>query len=263
MAPFGRYKLQRMLGDGLPRPFQYPLEFLFDKGLSHAEQQVVSRVELIRQTVARQAYSYEVFNRDGNVLQFDASQVAHSISVTPEWGTFLYLCSQSFRARTILELGSCAGISGCYLTSSKYCERFITVEASPDLASLARANIRRVSNEAEVVNAFFDDALDKILPTFGGGIDLVYLDGHHKYETTLRYFRRLEPHLNKGGLVVFDDIHLSEGMRQAWQVLKGRQGFAYTIGAGRFGMCLWDGSSSITVNYNLCPYFGCLRKVSA
>ncbi|HEX7176362.1 MAG TPA: class I SAM-dependent methyltransferase [Pyrinomonadaceae bacterium] len=256
-------KLQRMLGDGLPRPLQHPLEFLFDKRLSHAEQQAVWRVESIRQTVARRAGSFEAFNRDGKALRVSAPQIARTISVTPEGGTFLYLCSESFRARTILELGGCAGISGCYLASSKYCERFITVEASPDLASLAGANLSLVSSRAEVVNAFFDDALDKILPTFGDGLDLAYIDGHHKYETTLHYFRRLKPHLNIGGLIVFDDIHLSEGMRQAWQVLKGHEGFAYTVGAGRFGIGLWDGSSTEPVHYNLCPYFGCLRKVSA
>ncbi len=120
MAPLGRYKLQRMLGDGLPWPFQRPLEFLFDRRLSHAEQQAVCRVELVREAVDRQACSFEVVNRDGKVCQLTASQIAQRSSVNAEWGTFLYLCSQSFRARTILELGSCAGISGCYLASSKY-----------------------------------------------------------------------------------------------------------------------------------------------
>jgi predicted O-methyltransferase YrrM len=262
MAPLGKYKLQRMFGDGLPRSFQRPLEFLFDKRLSHGEREAVCRVELIRQAVARQACSFEVVNRDGKVCQLTASQIAHRSSVTAEWGTFLYVCSESFAARTILELGSCAGISGCYLASSKYCERFITVEGSPALASLARANLGQVSKEAEIVNALFNDALDKILPTLRSGIDLAHIDGHHKYEATLHYFRRLEPLLNKGALVVFDDIHLSEGMWQAWQVLKGREGFAYTIDAGRFGICLWGDSSSIPVNHNLCPYLGCLRKVS-
>ena len=248
-----------MLGDGLPRAFERPLEFLFDGRLSQAEQQAVGKVESIRQTVARRASPFEVVNRDGQVRQLTASQIAHGVSINPEWGIFLYLCSQSFRARTILELGSCVGISGCYLASSEHCERFVTVEASPELASLAGANIRQVSKEAEVVNAFFDDALNEILPALRGGIDLAYIDGHHTYEATLHYFRRLEPHLNEGGLVVFDDIHLSEGMFRAWQVIKGWEGFAYTISAGRFGVCLRGGGASTTVNYNLCPYFGCLR----
>lgn len=52
MAPLGKYKLQRMFGDGLPRSFQRPLKFLFDKRLSHGEREAVCRVELIRQAVA-------------------------------------------------------------------------------------------------------------------------------------------------------------------------------------------------------------------
>ncbi|HWW76844.1 MAG TPA: class I SAM-dependent methyltransferase, partial [Pyrinomonadaceae bacterium] len=169
------------------------------------------------------------------------------------------LCSRSFRARTVLELGGCAGISGCYLASSEHCERFVTVEASPNLAALARDNIRQVSDRAEVVNALFDDALDEILPGLAGGIDLAFIDGHHKYETTLHYFGRLEPHLSKSALVVFDDIHLSEGMWRAWRELRRRAGFSHTVSAGRFGVCLWDGPPSTPESYNLCPYLGCLR----
>jgi predicted O-methyltransferase YrrM len=148
------------------------------------------------------------------------------------------------------------------MASSEYCERFVTVEASGDLATLARANIGQVSSHAEVVNASFDDALDTMLPTFAAGVDLVYIDGHHKSEPTLRYFSRLAPHLNEGGLVVFDDVRLSPEMWQAWQVLKERQGFSHTIDAGRFGVCLWDGLASVPVNHDLGPYLGWLWKVS-
>jgi predicted O-methyltransferase YrrM len=254
--------MQRMLADGLPQAFRPPLEFLFDKRLSHSQRRQVARVELIREAVEREARSFEVVNREGKVRQVTTFDITARVSVSPEWGTFLYLCAQSFRARTVLELGGCAGISGCYLASSEYCDRFITVEGSPNLASLAKANIRQIANKAEVVNALFDEGLDQILPTLGAGVDLAYIDGHHKYEPTLHYFRRLESHLNKGALVVFDDVHLSEEMWRAWQVLKGRKGFAYTIDAGRFGVCFWDGLSSIPVNYDLAPYVGWLWKVS-
>jgi predicted O-methyltransferase YrrM len=262
LAPLGRYKLQSMLGDGLPQAFKYPLGFLFNEPLNESDHQKVARVELIREAVGSQAGSFDVVNRDGKVCALTSAQIAKRVSVNAEWGTFLYLCSDSFRTQTILELGGCAGISGCYLASSEYCERFITVEASTSLASLARANIRQVSAGSEVVNAFFDDALDQILPTLVRGLDLVYIDGHHKYESTLRYLRRVEPYLNKSGLVVFDDIHLSEEMLRAWQFLKTLKGFRYTIDAGRFGVCFWEGGSSIPINYDLCPYLGWLWKVS-
>jgi predicted O-methyltransferase YrrM len=252
-----------MLEGGLPQPLQTPIEFLFAKGLGREAQQAVDRVELIRSAVARQSRMFEVANSDIEDPRRTAAQIAYRSSVSSEWGTFLYLCAESFRTQTILELGSCAGISGCYLASSRYFTRFITVEGSSSLAQLAKSNISRISDRVEVVNELFDDALDQILPTLGDGVDLAYIDGHHEYEATLRYFRRLASHLNKGSLVVFDDVHWSDGMWQAWQILKEREGFAYTIDVGRLGICLWDGSSNQPIHYDLRRYLGWLRKVSA
>jgi hypothetical protein len=69
--------------------------------------------------------------------------------------------------------------------------------------------------------------------------------------------------LGQGALVVFDDVHWSNGMWQAWQVLKEQEGFGYTIDLGRLGICLWEGNSTLPVHYDLRPYTGWLRKVSA
>jgi predicted O-methyltransferase YrrM len=260
MAPFGRHKVRRMLEQGLPPALRHPLSSLFNQPLSQAERQAVSKVESIRDEIARQAGSFAVVNRDGDVRRLSSSEIAHKVSVTREWGAFLYLCSEAVRARTILELGSCAGISGCYLAASESCERFITIEASPDLASLARAHISQISDRAEVVNGLFDDALERVLPTLRDGLDLAYIDGHHKPEPTLGYLRRLTPHLNEGALVIFDDVHLSEGMSQAWQVIERRGGFSHTIDAGRFGVCSWDGRAPVPVNHDLALYLGWLRR---
>jgi predicted O-methyltransferase YrrM len=262
MAPFGRRKVRRMLERGLSPELSHPLKSLFSESLDDAERQAVCRVEEIREGIASQAGTFAVVNRDGDVRRLSAAEIAHKVSVTREWGTFLYLCSHAVRARTILELGSCAGISGCYMATSDYCERFITIEASAALASLARAHLARISNCAEVVNGLFDDALDAVLPRLHDGLDLAYIDGHHKPEPTLRYLHRLTPHLNEGALVIFDDVHLSEGMSQAWQAIERRPGFSHTIDAGRFGVCSWDGRALAPVNHDLGLYLGWLRRVS-
>ena len=252
-----------MLAGGLPAPFRRPLEFLFHGRLDPAERWLAHDVEEVREAVARDPRVFRVLNRDGVVRPVTGAQVARSASIGQEWGTFLHLCARSFGARTILELGGCAGISGCYLASAERCERFVTVEGSPDLAALAKANLARVSDRAEVVNALFDDALDRLLPTFGDGIDLAYVDGHHRYETTLHYLARLEPHLSCGALVVFDDIRLSAGMWRAWQAVEGRKGFACTVDAGRFGLATWAGTAGTPVRHDLSLYFGFLRRVYA
>jgi predicted O-methyltransferase YrrM len=263
VAPLGLRSLHRMLAGGLPAPFRHPLEFLFDGRLDPAEQELAHRVERIREAVARDPRVFRALNRDGEVRPLTGAQVARSASIGREWGTFLHLCARSFGARTILELGGCAGISGCYLASAETCERFVTVEGSPDLAALARASLLGVSDRAEVANELFDDALDRLLPTFADGIDLAYVDGHHRYDTTLHYLARLEPHLGRGALVVFDDIRLSRGMWRAWRAVEERPGFSFTVDAGRFGLALWSGSAAGPVRCDLSLYFGFLRRAAA
>lgn len=263
LAPLGMRSLHRMLAGGLPAPFRRPLEFLFDGRLDSAEQELAHDVERIREAVARDPRVFRALNRDGEVRPLTGVQVARSASIGREWGTFLHLCARSFGARTILELGGCAGISGCYLASAERCRRFVTVEGSPDLAALARASLARVSHRAEVANELFDDALDRLLPGFADGIDLAYVDGHHRYDTTLHYLARLEPHLAPGALVVFDDIRLSPGMWRAWGAVEEREGFSFTVDAGRFGLALWAGASAGPVRHDLSLYLGFLRRGSA
>jgi predicted O-methyltransferase YrrM len=260
IAPYGRYRLHQIIKDGLPSPFHMPLRYLFSKKISEDDRSVVNRVEAIRATVAKRADLFEVaFPHTGDPAR-TASQIAYTSSVTPDWGTFLYLCAKSFKAGTILELGSCAGISGCYLVSSNHCREFITIEGSPSLALLAESNIHQISSNGVVINALFDEALHDILPSMRGGIDLAYIDGHHEYEATRRYFQRLSPYLRKGSLVVFDDIHWSKEMWEAWKVMREWRGFAYTIDVGRFGVGLWDETATPPKTYSLSFYTGWVRK---
>src|SRR5688500_5774188 len=83
VAPVGRIKVQRMLAEGLPQPFQHPLEFLFGKRLSQLERRKVSGVELIRAAVKRQVRPFEVVNREGQVRRLTSSEITGQVSVSP------------------------------------------------------------------------------------------------------------------------------------------------------------------------------------
>lgn len=137
-----------------------------------------------------------------------------------------------------------------------------TIEIMPRLAALAEANLRQVSKNAIVIQGSIDDRLDDILQSQKESIDLIYIDGPHLYDPTLRYFQRLVPHLKKGSLVVFDDIHWSPGMLEAWKMIREKNGFSDTIDVGRFGLGLWDESATKPKAYNLRAYTGWLRQVS-
>ncbi|HET7360770.1 MAG TPA: class I SAM-dependent methyltransferase, partial [Salinimicrobium sp.] len=47
--------------------------------------------------------------------------------------------------------------------------------------------------------------------------DLIFFDGNHKREATLSYFEKLLPLAHNDSVFIFDDIHWSEGMEEAWK----------------------------------------------
>lgn len=278
ISSIGRYHLKKILQDGLPTLFRLPLLFLLTKSLSQEDQLVVNNIETIKSRMANRSDVYvdiypspdpasagtanlpDIKPALGKVKSVSLSLIANTASVLQYWGTFLYLCAKANRAKTILELGGCAGISGCYMASAKECKRFITIEGSPSLAALAKSNLSQIADNFMVVNSMFDSGLDMILPTLEYGLDMVYIDGQHEKIATFHYLDRLTPHLNAECILVFDDIHWTPDMEKAWQVLCKWKGMAWTLDLGRFGVCLWDGVTIQPKNYDLSRFTDLWRK---
>jgi len=261
-----------MLHDGLPPHFRIPLLFLLTKKLDERDLSVVAKIEAIRGEIASRGNAeLEIYTSPssdgsprmrllgekptpGEVHKISLNDVATTVSISQHWGTFLYLCANAFRARAILELGSCAGISGCYLAAGKNCSKLITIEGSPALAALAESSICKITDHFVVENALFDKGLDKILPTLEEKLDLVYIDGQHERTAMLYYFGRLTPHLNIGSVVLIDDIHWSPDILEGWQTLSKWNGMAHSINLGRCGMGIWGGQTAKPKNYDFSFY---------
>ena len=50
--------------------------------------------------------------------------------------------------------------------------------------------------------------------------DLIYFDGNHQKEATLHYFEKLLPMAHNDSVFIFDDIHWSREMEEAWDQIK-------------------------------------------
>ncbi len=170
-------------------------------------------------------------------------------------GHVSYLCAKAARARTILELGTAAGISGCYLASAPSCRRFITVEGDPGRARLAEGHLRRTVAHVEVVNASFEAAIERLLPGLHDGIDLAFIDGDKTRGSYLALLDRLSLRLNPGALVLFDDIQWHD-VQQDWKRLCVRPGLSFVVNAGRFGICVWNGGAARPQAFTLCSLAG-------
>ena len=60
-------------------------------------------------------------------------------------------------------------------------------------------------------------------------INLAFIDGNHQKEPTITYFKECLKYSNNNTIFIFDDIHWSKGMENAWGYIKSHQKTTLTI----------------------------------
>ena len=66
--------------------------------------------------------------------------------------------------------------------------------------------------------------------------NLIYFDGNHSKQATLDYFELLLPTIDNDSVWIFDDIHWSQDMEQAWEVIKNHEKVTVTIDTFQWGI---------------------------
>jgi len=143
------------------------------------------------------------------VLQaaLEASEAAGlpAINVAANQGKLLMLLAQVTAARRILEIGTLGGYSTIWLARGlSPGGRLITLEANPDYAKVARANIAR-AGLGEMVELRVGNAIDT-LPALAaeGPFDLIFIDADK--EGTPGYFQWAVKLARQGALIVVDNV---------------------------------------------------------
>lgn len=107
--------------------------------------------------------------------------------------------------------------------------RIITIEGAPEVYKQANKTFEKLSiSNIDARCGTFDEVLPNLLSELKQ-LDLVYIDGNHSEEATLRYFNMVKPLLHNNSLVVFDDIYWSKGMTRAWEAIKADPGVQVTV----------------------------------
>ena len=177
--------------------------------------------------------------RKGRLLTKTVADFARA-SKPQVWGRFLHHLVTSVRPRSVLELGTCVGISGSYIATALDKTgggRLVTLEGAPELARIAAETFRTLGldRSASVVTGPFHETLEDVLKT-RGPFDLVFVDGHHDGPATIAYFERIRPHVPANGVIVFDDIRWSDGMREAWRTITASPAVASFTDLGAIGV---------------------------
>jgi len=141
-------------------------------------------------------------------------------SLTPANLSALYTRLIAYSASTtVLELGTSLGINTLYLALPG--TRVTTFEGSPEISAQARTGFEAAgATNINLVQGNIDQTLPSWLAHSSEKIDFVFIDANHRYEPTMRYFQWLLPRVHAQSVFVFDDIHYSKEMQQAWQELR-------------------------------------------
>lgn len=146
-----------------------------------------------------------------------------------KYGQLLFRMVNYYQPKVILELGTSLGVTTSYLAKGRTFATVHTLEGAPALASLAKRHFAHLGlTNILVTEGNFDITLPSILGKTVSP-DFVFIDGNHKLEPTLRYFNWLLPFVHSGSIFVFDDIHWSLEMEQAWQTIQSHQAVTCSI----------------------------------
>ena len=163
-------------------------------------------------------------------------ELAGTSMVSAAKGEFLYRLVKANQPVSILELGTSLGLSALYMSEAVPEAGIITLEGCPETAAIARTNFEKSGKKnITVLSGTFDDKLGEALRLIPHP-DFVFFDGNHRKEPTLKYWEECLPHLHAGSVVVFDDIHWSGEMDEAWKHIIARSEVKLSIDLFRMGI---------------------------
>lgn len=141
------------------------------------------------------------------------------IGLKGEWARWMYATVKKHAPATILEMGTNCGFSAIYMSKAAPGAAIHTIEGAEAIAQVAGENMRILgcSNIIQHVGKF-QDILTDVAASIGR-IDFAFIDGHHDGDATIGYFQQLRPYFSDNAVIVFDDIHWSEGMERGWSAI--------------------------------------------
>jgi predicted O-methyltransferase YrrM len=155
-----------------------------------------------------------------------------------KYGALLYRISHWFHPEVIMELGTGIGISTLYMAAGSPATPMHTIEANRERADFSEGLFKRSRlQKVQVHVGEMEEVLETLTDVVQGRV-LVFMDGNHREEATLRYLRWILRQAEGEAVVVMDDIYWSKGMTRAWQEIISWSEVRISIDLFQVGMLL-------------------------
>jgi predicted O-methyltransferase YrrM len=232
-----KYLLKAKDEHSIHSPFVFKLytDVIADKNRFYA----FDELDKIRQQLLQNQQPIEVVDLGaGSKKMNDTRKVAdiakYSV-VSKKYGELLFRLVNYFKPQSVLELGTSLGLSSLYMAHAIPKATIISIEGCPNTYNFAKQLITSYeAKNIELINVSFDDAFESVLQN--KKFDLVYIDGNHTYEATIKYFHLLLESVSENSLLIFDDIYWTADMTKAWEEIKAHPTVTLTIDLYKVGL---------------------------
>ena len=164
------------------------------------------------------------------------SKITKTAGISKKRAELLYRIVRYFQPNSILEIGTSLGLATTALALGNRNAKITTLEGCPN--TLAEAKFQILNSKfqnIEFINTEFSTYFNanNEQPTTN---NLIYFDGNHSKQATLDYFNWLLPSITNDTLWIFDDIHWSTEMEEAWEIIKNHPKVTVTIDTFQWGL---------------------------
>lgn len=235
------YWLKAVNAHSLHSPFIYEL---YTQVIQPAQRPLHQGIELIRKDFKANQHRVEVEDfgvgsKTAESRQRKISQIAKTGVTSAHYAAMMDRLISYFSYTEILELGTSIGLTTLYLSNGKD-RKVTTMEGASSLLNMAKKNFKKEKRgNIQVVHGNIDTELDRMLNKLSK-LDFVFFDANHRYEATIKYFECCLRHVNINGCFIFDDIHWSKPMEQAWDKIKQHHQVTITIDLFQMGMVFFN-----------------------
>ena len=162
------------------------------------------------------------------------SKIASVAGISKKRGLLLTRLIAYFSPSQILEIGTSLGIATAAMHLGNSESTIFSLEGCPNTLAVAKEQFKHhCFINTHFIEGDFKNTLSKTInsKTF----DFIYIDGNHQKEPTLNYFNLVLKSIHNDSVVIFDDIHWTREMQDAWEEIKNHPKVTVTIDTYQWG----------------------------
>ncbi|HMC00687.1 MAG TPA: class I SAM-dependent methyltransferase, partial [Flavobacteriaceae bacterium] len=155
------------------------------------------------------------------------ASIAKTSGSTLKRTKLVYRLVNYFQCKNILELGTSLGLATQAMSIANPETTITTVEGCPNISKFTKDNFQELGlNNINLINEDFDTAIHNLK---NKSYDLIFFDGNHQKQATLKYFNALISTVHNDSVFIFDDIYWSKDMAESWETIKQHPKVTVTI----------------------------------